>query len=61
MKKYLVHLTVAIEVEAENESEAEEIAVDEARHADYGFDAFVEEITDEDSGDNGGVGFPLVK
>ncbi len=61
MKKYLVHLTVAIEVDADSESEAEEIAIDEARNADHGFDTFVEEITDEDSEDNGGVGFPLVK
>ena len=61
MKKYFVHLTVTIEVEAENEAEAEEIAIDEARHADYGFDAFVEEITDEDSEDDGGIGFPLVR
>jgi len=61
MKKYLVHLTVAIEVEADDKAEAEEIAIDEALHADYGFDVFVEEITDEDSEDDGGAGFPLVK
>jgi len=61
MKKYIVHLSVSIEVEAESEAEAEEEAIDEARHADYGFDAFTEEITDEDDEDNGGVGFPLVK
>ena len=57
----MVHLTVAIEVEADDEAEAEEIAIDEARLANYGFDAFVEEITDEDSEDDGSVGFPLVR